>query len=427
MATVSHINPMPWDGGVSQPGVLGASDLTLARDSATQVTIAAGSCYVALSSGLLQRVVMPSSTVLASIPPASASNFRLDQVVVNIAGVSLLAGTQGTGVTIANRQGAAVLDPGTDQLHDLLVSSSGVAAGAASIRDRRGWARGVAARYLSTTASLASVPTTGIELVASRMRLECSGSAMLAFTRGLGSLTSGLGARVGVWVDGALHPALSGGGCQRRAWLQLLAGGHRTRLAPFQPRLLQRLGDWLAEHQRQLDRPDRADLARGPGDRQQRSGVMRKIVSDSGPGVLMSMQRLAGTNEGYVATGPSGTTVKRDAGGTALSLSYFTPVATWVRVTLNVGLISCDSAAYNYLTAGIRCTPADQDGVSAGAQYNTQHSAVNRYGFRGVTRTFRCAAATAYTFDGLFTFDGGTWTYYQGVGALWIELIAWAQ
>jgi hypothetical protein len=154
---------------------------------------------------------------------------------------------------------------------------------------------------------------------------------------------------------------------------------------------------------------------------------MRKIVSDSGPGVLMSMQRLAGTNEGYVATGPSGTTVKRDAGGTALSLSYFTPVATWVRVTLNVGLISCDSAAYNYLTAGIRCTPADQDGVSAGAQYNTQHSAVNRYGFRGVTRTFRCAAATAYTFDGLFTFDGGTWTYYQGVGALWIELIAWAQ
>lgn len=212
MATVSHINPMPWDGGVSQPGVLGAGDLTLVRDSASQVTVAAGSCYVALSSGLLQRVVMPSSTVLANIPAASASNFRLDQVVVNIAGVSLLAGTQGTGVTIANRQGAADLAPGTDQLHDLLVSSSGVAAGAANIRDRRGWARGVAARYLSTTASLMSVPTTGIELVASRMRLECSGSAMLAFTRGLGSLTSGLGARVGVWVDGALHPALSGGG-----------------------------------------------------------------------------------------------------------------------------------------------------------------------------------------------------------------------
>jgi hypothetical protein len=154
---------------------------------------------------------------------------------------------------------------------------------------------------------------------------------------------------------------------------------------------------------------------------------MRKVISDSGPGVLLSMQRLAGNNENYVATGPSGTTIKRDAGGSPLSLSYFTPVAAWVRVTLNVGLVSCDSAAYNYLTLFGRCTPADQDGVNQGTQYGTQHSAVNRIGCRQVTRTYRCAPATAYTFDGTFFMDGGTWTYYQGVAQLWIELIAWAQ
>lgn len=154
---------------------------------------------------------------------------------------------------------------------------------------------------------------------------------------------------------------------------------------------------------------------------------MRKIISDVGPGVLLTMQRLNGSNEAYVSTGATSSQVKRDAVPNALSLSYTPPVAAWVQQIVNVGLISCDSAAYNYLAVIGRCTPADQDGVVQAMQYATQRSDVNRYGFREVTRTYRCAAATAYVFDAAFVFDGGTWTYYQGISQLWMELTAWAQ
>jgi hypothetical protein len=154
---------------------------------------------------------------------------------------------------------------------------------------------------------------------------------------------------------------------------------------------------------------------------------VRKLVSEVGPGVLLTTARIAGNNEAYVSTGATSSQVKRDAVPNALSLAYTPPVAAWVRLVVNIGLISCDSAAYNYLVVAGRCTPADQDGVVQAMQYGTQHSGVNRYGFRESARTFRCAAATAYVFDAAFVFDGGTWTYYQGVSQLWMELTAWAQ
>jgi hypothetical protein len=123
-------------------GILVAADCALTVNSITQVTIAAGTCYVS-TGGSTSPVVRttPTSTVLSGIPAASAGNFRLDQVVINTAGViSRLAGTEGAAVTLANRTGAAAIPSGSILLHDMLVPNAGVTTG--NCRDRRPWALG---------------------------------------------------------------------------------------------------------------------------------------------------------------------------------------------------------------------------------------------------------------------------------------------
>lgn len=156
-----------------QAGVVAAGDAALTVNSTTQVTAAAGTVYHTVS-GVLTRLT-PGSTVMGSIPLASASNFRLDQIVMDTAGaISRLQGTQGTTVTLANRTGAAAL--GTNMLlHDVLVTATGVTA--ANVRDRRPWARGAyvrilrnSANYTSTSATLAAIDATNLA-----PRIECTG------------------------------------------------------------------------------------------------------------------------------------------------------------------------------------------------------------------------------------------------------------
>lgn len=172
--------------GAVQPGVLLGTDCALTVDSATQVTVAAGTSYVRNAAGILVRTT-PISTILSGIPAASASNFRLDQAVEDSAGVvTRLAGTQGTTVTINNRTGAAAVPSGSQLLHDLLVTSSGVLV--ANVRDRRPNARGGFTTPIIRTSNAAagvdyttSLPTNvAIDATNLSVRMECVGRPVRA-------------------------------------------------------------------------------------------------------------------------------------------------------------------------------------------------------------------------------------------------------
>jgi hypothetical protein len=111
---------------------------------------------------------------MSGIPAASASNFRIDSIVVSSAGVvSRLQGTQSTTTTMANRTGAATIPAGSMLLYDLLIASTGVSA----IRDRRPWAAGVNYRYKYTGGNITIPAATPAVLAGLRaFRLECSGN-----------------------------------------------------------------------------------------------------------------------------------------------------------------------------------------------------------------------------------------------------------
>lgn len=122
-----------------QPGILADRHGDLVVNSVSQVTVKAGIFWVLDATSILTRCSAAADTVLAGIPAAAASNFRLDQLVVDSTGVvSRLAGTQGTTVTLDNRTGAASIPAGSMLLWDLLVTSTGVTS--ANSWDRRTWA-----------------------------------------------------------------------------------------------------------------------------------------------------------------------------------------------------------------------------------------------------------------------------------------------
>lgn len=206
--------------GASQPGILAATDCALTVDSATQVTVAAGHAYVRNAAGLLVRTT-PAATVLAAIPPASASNFRLDQVVESSAGVvTRLAGTQGLGVTLANRTDAAAIPAGSQLLHDILVTSAGVLI--ANVRDRRPWACGAYSRtvrnanaaagndYTTTSATFVEVDATNL-----KPRVECSGVPVKVNLNGaISHSLSNARIAIGPAIDGAFSDGAAGNGSQ---------------------------------------------------------------------------------------------------------------------------------------------------------------------------------------------------------------------
>lgn len=145
-------------GDAWQPGVTFERHGDLTVNSTSQVTINSGYFWVLDPTSTLVRVSVNSNAVLGSIPAASASNFRLDQVVVDSTGViSLLQGTEGTTVTLDNRTSAANIPAGSMLLWDILVTSSGVTG--ANTWDRRSWA---ATGSPAVTTTL-PVPVTGRE------------------------------------------------------------------------------------------------------------------------------------------------------------------------------------------------------------------------------------------------------------------------
>jgi hypothetical protein len=110
-----------------QPGVVGNSDFTLTVDSSSQVTISSGT-FLFRSEGQYVAATAEAPTSLSGIPAASASNYRVDQVVLNLdtETVTRVQGTQGTTTDLLNRTGATALTSAQARLYDMLVTPSGV-------------------------------------------------------------------------------------------------------------------------------------------------------------------------------------------------------------------------------------------------------------------------------------------------------------
>lgn len=224
MLVLGAIDAGPSEEGAAQAGVLASTDCALTVNSITQVTIAAGRVYLTSAAGGLIRTA-PVSTVLSGIVAASASNFRLDEVVVNSAGVvSILTGTQGTTVTLANRLNAVAVPAGSQLLHDMLVTSGGVLV--ANVRDRRPWARGGYARilrnanaaagndYTTTSSTLVDIDATNLAI-----RMECSGVPVRFSLHGRGAnATANSFMGFAYSIDGALIDGVTS--------VQSMYGGH---------------------------------------------------------------------------------------------------------------------------------------------------------------------------------------------------------
>lgn len=132
-----------------QEGVLVAGDLTLSRDSAAQVTVAAAPrVWVKTAGGVLVPVAVAAATVLAGIPAAAAGQARIDAVVISSAGVvSRIAGTPATAANIGLDDAAdyPAIPAGSCLIHALRVDATGLPVG--GNRDRRPWARGALYAY----------------------------------------------------------------------------------------------------------------------------------------------------------------------------------------------------------------------------------------------------------------------------------------
>ena len=139
--------------------------------------------------------------------------------------------------------------------------------------------------------------------------------------------------------------------------------------------------------------------------------------------------RSMGAAEAYSGTLGNTGGICQDGEGHNITFSYTPPVNCWMQVDAMIGIVLADTAAYHYIYGGVECSPADVDGVAWAYQLVMQHSQVNIYEGRSVTRKFKLAAGTEYTFTlQLVGGDaGGTWQYYQGKNQLWLDGTAWAR
>jgi hypothetical protein len=99
----------------------------------------------------------------------------------------------------------------------------------------------------------------------------------------------------------------------------------------------------------------------------------------------------------------------------------------WWEVYGKLGLVTKVDAAYHYAIAQIALDVPDQDGVSTGVHYITQHSQVQTIEGYEIKRMFRLAADTTYTVKLSIIPSAGQWNYYQGRNQTWLEAKAWAQ
>lgn len=144
------------------------------------------------------------AAVPVTIPAANASNPRIDQIVLTVQDpsfdpavtnstplIQVLQGTPTPGATLNNRSGAvATLPPSSLRLADVLVPTAAAALSAASIRDRRTFARGIQKRAIASTADNISISTTPTLVPAAAIRAEITGDNPVEITMLYGAYTS---------------------------------------------------------------------------------------------------------------------------------------------------------------------------------------------------------------------------------------------
>ena len=181
--------------GYLQPGVFGANDLKVSVNANMVLNVAAGHAIVAANhpgnAGLYR--VENDATLTSTISTAHATLPRIDQLAVRVNDVGdgasandtpaivVLAGTATAGATLNNRTGAATLPAGHLRIADVLVGAGVTSISAASIRDRRPWARGAfwTANKTSAAITVATAPAgtyVPYETATFQQRLELTGN-----------------------------------------------------------------------------------------------------------------------------------------------------------------------------------------------------------------------------------------------------------
>lgn len=210
-----------------QAGVMGAGDLKVNAGAGNTVDVYPGVAFVPLSvadGGLVRcrETVIRNSNGFSeggSIPPANGVNPRVDQIVARVFDVAgsrrwrimTVSGLATAGATIDNRAGAAALPADSLRLADRHLAVNG----AATLRDRRPWARGAHkfirreansfgnAHYLRSSNVATLVDTANLY-----PRIECSGVPLLVRFDG-DAFAQGAEATMGLtlFVDGTfLNP-----------------------------------------------------------------------------------------------------------------------------------------------------------------------------------------------------------------------------
>jgi hypothetical protein len=110
-----------------------------------------------------------------------------------------------------------------------------------------------------------------------------------------------------------------------------------------------------------------------------------------------------------------------------LTLSITPTVPVWWEVYGKLGLVTKVDAAYHYAIAQISLDVPDQDGISTGVHYITQHSQVQTIEGYEIKRMFRLAAGTTYTVKLSIIPSAGQWNYYRGRNQTYLEAKAWEQ
>ena len=144
--------------------------------------------------------------------------------------------------------------------------------------------------------------------------------------------------------------------------------------------------------------------------------------------VLLDVQSRVGITEGYMALASYGV-LHADAAKTVLMQITYTPnVNVWWDIYGVIGLLRKDDAAYHYIYGAVILSPADADGATGAHHMVTQHSQVQVFEGRTLTRMFKLNAGVPYTASLQMTGgSGGGWSYYQGPNHLWLQGKAWAR
>lgn len=152
------------------------------------------------------------------------------------------------------------------------------------------------------------------------------------------------------------------------------------------------------------------------------------LTGPPGPGGMLATYRQEGESNAYRTFGTGANLTVDAAQSKALGwMSYVPPVDVWAEVTFFAGLVQKTDAAYHQNQLQAQCSPAPTIGTSGALVFGTQHSTVQTFMAYTLTKLYGLAAGIAYSMYANWSFNGGTWQYYQAPTHLWMQGKAWAR